>query len=270
MEQGDVALGLFRGPRSTSPLPQAVLAPLIIGLLAFALRVYRLGYQSLWYDEGFSAYLARSPLAELIDYRGMDPHPPLHAVSLGLWTSLAGDSEVALRFPSALAGTVGVILVFRLGASLLGSQTGTYAALLAAVNPFLIYYAQEARPYSFLLALSLGSTILLVHLVRPRPTHPSTSSRPRPGESPAETGRMELGRWAAYVAVTALALWSHYFAVFTLAGHWFLWLIACRRYRPMGCPRLRRGYGLSGCGRAGVAGGDGTADTHGLHAGAGG
>ena len=34
--------------------------------LAFALFTFRLDYQSLWYDEGFSVYLARMSLGEKI------------------------------------------------------------------------------------------------------------------------------------------------------------------------------------------------------------
>jgi hypothetical protein len=40
-------------------------APLVLALLAFALRVYALDRQSLWYDEGFSAFLASLPLREV-------------------------------------------------------------------------------------------------------------------------------------------------------------------------------------------------------------
>lgn len=185
-------------------LARSVLLPLILGLLGFALRVYRLGNQSLWYDEGFSAYIARLPLVQLLDYRGMDPHPPLHALVLGWWTALAGDSEVALRFPSVLAGTAAVLLVYRLGADLLGRRVGVYAALLAAVNPFLIFYAQETRPYSFLLVFCLGSNVIFLRLIASTP-----ASR---------------AFWGWYVAVTVLALWSHYFAAFTVAGQWSLWL----------------------------------------------
>src|SRR5207237_79099 len=84
--------------------------------------------------EGFSAFLAGLPLREVLDYRSMDPHPPLHAWSLHFWTAVAGDSETALRFPSALAGTLAVVLTWRLAAALLGRRAALLAGLLAAVR----------------------------------------------------------------------------------------------------------------------------------------
>ncbi|MCX6021122.1 MAG: glycosyltransferase family 39 protein [Chloroflexi bacterium] len=177
-------------------------APLILALLAFALRVYALGRQSFWYDEGFSAYLASLPPLDALAYRVMDPHPPLHPWSLHVWTAIAGTSETALRFPSAIAGALAVLLIYRLAADLLGRPAGLIAGLLAAVNPFLIYYAQETRSYSYLLCFTLAATMVLLRQLR----HPD--DRPL--------------AWAPYIALMAAALWSHYFALLTLAAHWTL------------------------------------------------
>ena len=47
-----------------------------ITLLAAALRFYRLGQKSIWWDEGFSVFMARLPIAEMIAATAHDTHPP--------------------------------------------------------------------------------------------------------------------------------------------------------------------------------------------------
>src|SRR5690242_9004416 len=78
----------------------------LVGLLLFLIglgpRLYRLGAQSLWLDEGgtWAAVTGQSwgrLLAELVS---PDSAYPLYHVLLKGWVALAGDSEWALRFPS--------------------------------------------------------------------------------------------------------------------------------------------------------------------------
>ena len=72
----------------------------IICLVAFALRIFHLEYQSLWYDEAFSVYLAHFDLTEITARTAADIQPPLYYYLLHFWIALAGDSEFALRFLS--------------------------------------------------------------------------------------------------------------------------------------------------------------------------
>ena len=51
-------------PDSVPPVYRISPAALLVLLLAFALRVYRLDAQSLWYDEGLSVHLAALPLQQ--------------------------------------------------------------------------------------------------------------------------------------------------------------------------------------------------------------
>ena len=64
--------------------------------------------------------------------------------------------------------------------SLFGARAGWIAALLAALNPFLTYYAQETRMYSLsaLLGLLVATTFLHA-FVRPRPPLPAGLRRSR-------------------------------------------------------------------------------------------
>jgi hypothetical protein len=51
---------------------------LLLTLLGLGLRLYRLDAQSLWYDEGFSVYLARMGLGEITARTAADNQPPLY------------------------------------------------------------------------------------------------------------------------------------------------------------------------------------------------
>ena len=189
-------------PARPAPAWEGSLALLILAL-AFAVRTYHLGVQSLWFDEGFSAHLALGSLGAVFTEGSLDPHPPLYYTLLWLWRFPAGGGEFALRFPSAVAGVLAVVLLYRLGRDLAGGTVGLVAALLAAVNPFLAYYGQEVRAYSFMVMLSLLATVLLL----------------RAGQGSV--------RWRWYAVAAAALLASHYFAAFTVATH-ALWLVLGR------------------------------------------
>lgn len=132
-------------------------------LLAAVLRFFRIGHQSLWADEGNTAAMAGRSLAEISARAAADIHPPLYYWLVHLWTRLVGDSEAALRSLSAIWGIVLVWLVFQIGSRLHDRRTGLIAAFFAAVNPFLVYYSQEARMYAQLAALA---ALLFYALVR--------------------------------------------------------------------------------------------------------
>jgi len=170
---------------------------LLIVLCAFALRVYRLGVPSLHGDEAFSAQFTTQPFAKLIAGLGhYDPHPPFYYAHLALWRQAAGSTEFALRFLSVWWGTLLVGLAYRLGKRLGSERLGVTTAVLAAINPFLIWHSQEARMYITLAALALASTALLVRAW--------------------QSGRQRL--WWAWGVVTWLALFTHYFAVFLIVA----------------------------------------------------
>ncbi len=186
-------------------------------LLGFALRVYRLGVDSLWYDETVSALLARKSLAEMWAHTARDIHPPLYYALLHFWRLLAGGSEYSLAFFSVWFGVAGVAMVGYLGWRLFGARVGFLAALLMAINPFSIWYAQEVRMYS----LGVLLTLLLLKFTL---------------DVWDDDGR---GGWALFgVAITsALMLWTLYYAAFTLIAlnlaviSW-LWFKARRKLWP--------------------------------------
>ncbi len=124
------------------------LAPIL--WLAMALRFHQLGLQSFWNDEGNAARLAERSVRLIIKGAAMDIHPPGYYLLLHLWQLGAGRTEFALRDFSALCGLLTVAVVAALGRHLGGKRTGAVAALLLALHPLALYYAQEARMYALL------------------------------------------------------------------------------------------------------------------------
>src|SRR6266851_850520 len=97
----------------------------------------------------------------------------LHDVVLHLWMGLFGDTLVALRSFSALAGTIAIMMVFLVAHETLAltppanenpgesptddrlDLTAAIAALFFAVNLIAIKYSREARMYPLALTLAL-------------------------------------------------------------------------------------------------------------------
>jgi len=125
----------------------------IILAIAFFLRVYHLGFRDFWYDEVNSFYYSQHPLNNW--------NPPLYWILLHFWIKVFGISEFSLRFPSLAFSFISVFLVYLLGKRFFNPRVGIYAAVFMAFSPFHIQYAQEARPYSLSLFLSILSTYML-------------------------------------------------------------------------------------------------------------
>ena len=129
---------------------------------------------------------------------------------------MVGDGETALRSLSALFGVATVAAIWAAARELVSERAGLAAAALAAVNPFLVWYSQEARAYALLALLCAVSFWLFARALA------------RPGEGRA------LAWWAL---ASSLAFATHYFAAFTivpeaillavLSGRTRAWAIAC-------------------------------------------
>ncbi|MBC7262726.1 MAG: glycosyltransferase family 39 protein [Chloroflexi bacterium] len=146
-----------------------LLAALI--LIAFGVRVYRLEAQPLWTDEGLSLYRARLDLPGILSneivVRGVvtkDTTPPFYFLLLHFLRAGAGESVFALRMLGVMAGVLMVPLLFLLGQRLFSKQAGLATAFLGALSPFHVWYSQDARTYSLLIALSLISVYALLRM----------------------------------------------------------------------------------------------------------
>jgi hypothetical protein len=197
----------------------------LVGLvvLAAALRLWRIGHQSFWLDETFTASLVDEDLGGLVSgVRETESTPHLYYLLAWLWARAAGDGEAALRTLSALFGIAAVPLAYAAARELLRPRIALIAAALVAVNPWLVWYSQEARAYSLLVLLSTLSLLYFVRAWRA----PAARARGEPPGAAARGGGPAPGRTLALWALaSALAVLTHYFAAFLVApeGLALLW-----------------------------------------------
>lgn len=153
--------------KTRSTEPAALLVPLMVLLLAAAVRIVGMGHFPVWTDEGWTAW-ATEHLSQVFTNIAEDRHPPLYFFGLALWQDVAGMSRVALRLPSVWSGLLVVALTWRIGRRVLGARAALYAALLVAVIPATVYYTTEIRHFGWLtLMLCLSSWAFLRVLHRP-------------------------------------------------------------------------------------------------------
>jgi len=151
---------------------------MLLLLLTFARLVWRLDAKDLWLDESFSLQRAESswidifhgiiPVSDGVDtVQTIDQHPLAFFALLGVAVRLLGKSEFALRLPSVAAATLLVPVCWAFARRLarrgvLPPAAPAFGALLAAVNPFYLWYGQEVRMYAQVALLAILSTYLLV------------------------------------------------------------------------------------------------------------
>lgn len=185
-------------------------------LLALGVRFWRLTYHSLWFDETMSLFWASQPAARIWDV-GMhlveDKHPPLYHLLLHEWMMLFGSGDAAVRSLGAVLGALAVLPAFGIGRILGNRRAGALAALLVALNPFLVWYSQEAR--MFMPATTFGLFGLYGLL--------------RGWQScwAAADGTHRLGWWGLALAGFVFSVYSYLFGLFflVLAALWLIVLL---------------------------------------------
>jgi hypothetical protein len=123
-----------------------------------------------WIDEGLSVGISSYPLHDVPSVLREDGSPPLYYLLLHLWMRAFGSGETATHTLSLLAATLTIPVAWWAGRTLFGVRAAWTSAALAAINPFLTYYAQETRMYalSALLGLVVAATFLQAFAVRDR------------------------------------------------------------------------------------------------------
>ncbi|MBI5305898.1 MAG: glycosyltransferase family 39 protein [Chloroflexi bacterium] len=191
--------------------------PEIIILVAFGLRAFRLDWQSLWYDEAFSVYLAQFNLADITARTAVDIQPPLYYYLLHFWISLAGGSEFSVRFLSLVFGVLMIPLMFVAARRLFDRNAAWIAAIIAAFSSLYVWYSQEARMYTLLTFLLLLSSYAL--------WRECEGKKGNKGNQRTEGNQGTRGNWGIVFAVANVAAcYTHYFA-FVIVAFQFLFTI---------------------------------------------
>jgi mannosyltransferase len=178
--------------------------------LGAAVRFASLGLQSYHHDEVITAMrVIPGSFGDMLhSVKASESNPPLYYVLAWGWAKAFGTGEFGLRSLTALFGAATVPIGYLIGRQLASCRAGLILAGLIAVNPMLIWYSQEARSYALLVFFGAVSLLFFARALSTR-------------------GGRDLGFWAL---ASALALCSHYFAVFAVAIE-ALWLIVVLRDR---------------------------------------
>ncbi|RLT45869.1 MAG: hypothetical protein DWI63_03660, partial [Chloroflexi bacterium] len=136
----------------------------LLCLIASALYGYRIDVRPLWWDEGFSIYVARLAPLDLLRTLAADVHPPAYFLLLSGWTSLIGAAPFSVRSLSVLTSVLTVALLYAAGRRTNGSAGAVMTAALSIVSPYLLYYARETRMYSLGILLAAAALYAFLRL----------------------------------------------------------------------------------------------------------
>ena len=129
--------------------------------LAFLLRLWKASGTFLNLDEAMHFLAAnKSSLAEAYQTSLTLAHPPLLILFLHVWRKL-GTSELFLRLPSVIAGTIFCWIFFRWLTRLLGPTVGWIGFILAGFLPVFIELSAEVRQYPLLLCFMMAAACML-------------------------------------------------------------------------------------------------------------
>ena len=170
------------------------------------MRIPRM-FDSLWYDEAFTARIVGLPAAQFMPAVQGDIHPPLWYAIDWLNARIFGMSEASLRLPAFVCGLLLIVYGYRLVKALgLSEKTALVYAALIAVLPAALYYSAEARGYTLLAVLAFGALIGILE--------------ERPGVYLVHAAALPLAHNIGFV----------YLAIFTAVGAAY-WLVGARNAR---------------------------------------
>ncbi|MFH1219599.1 MAG: glycosyltransferase family 39 protein [Candidatus Eisenbacteria bacterium] len=181
-------------------------------LIALALLVAALvprlmiAHRAIWFDERFTMMNTTS-VSQAIAFCVKDVHPPLYFILVAAWRMVLPSTEFSLRVFSLIFGIASLVGIFLVARSIAGRRAGIAAFLVGALSPYHWLFSTELRPYAMFLAFSAFSTWAFLRLLK--------------------TGER---RYFLIVAVlSALNLYTHYFAVFLVAVQILVFLITVLR-----------------------------------------
>lgn len=176
---------------------QALTLLVALILAGLALRLHRLDYFSFRGDEAFTVInWVSQPLLETLqgEIPLKDPQPPLTFAIFRGWALLFGTGEWMMRLLPALLSLVGIAAMYALAHHIGGRGAGLLAATLSLLHPFLVWHAQDAKPYAVWVAVSTCAAWLGLRALK----------------------RDRLPDWLLYVVIATLAAYLYYLELFLL------------------------------------------------------
>src|SRR5260370_37813902 len=138
-------------------------------LTAAVLYSFHIGREPLGASEAYSALAAAQPSVLMVAQTALrlDPGKPvLYHLLLHWFCGWFGSSETSLRALSMLFALSSVALINALSLELCGPDVVLAAALVWALNPLAVLFAQWARMYSMFIAVTLAHLLAMARLRR--------------------------------------------------------------------------------------------------------
>lgn len=177
-----------------------MIAAVVVGV---ALRFVNLGAAPLWFDEMYTYRLLAMPWHGYLGQVLQDNQAPVYYVATKPWVEYMGTSPWMMRIPGLFASAACIPLAAAVARLSAGARAARVVAWVAAISPFLVQHAQDARPYAPLAAIATANLLLLMRFL--------TGRAPR------------LGFWWVVTGIGVVA--THFFGIFFLAGEGLALLI---------------------------------------------
>jgi uncharacterized membrane protein len=168
------------------------------GILTYVIVMLLSRGQSIWFDEGYSIFLAKQSFGELLSLTAVDAHPPFYYVLLKLWGDLFGFSEFVLRSLSGILAGGSVAGSLLLMKRLFGVRALLITAPILLLAPFLLRYGYEVRMYALATFIGVMATYTLIRAREN--THP-------------------YAWWIVYAALVALGMYTLYMTLALWVAH---------------------------------------------------
>ncbi len=167
-------------------------------VVPIVLSVTYFSHQSLRLDEAQSLWQSSRGFKDVVTVVAGDVHVPLYHLVLRLWRLYVGDSVMFARLLSLLAYVLSIPMMYLLGATAYSRRVGLFASFLFSISPFMNWYGNEIRMYTFFTLLVITNQYLFLRLFKDK--IPSDHV------------------WSGYILTALLGVFTHYFFLLNLAS----------------------------------------------------
>jgi mannosyltransferase len=169
---------------------------LLLTAVGAIMRLYNLGFNSLWLDEISTYRYAIGSFEGMWQMMstGTDYSPPLFFVLEHFMLQVLGVTEWSMRIIPAIFSIATIPAIYLVGKEFKDKYVGLIAAAFFTFSPFLLWYSQDARPYG--VALFFVTVMFLFYL-----------------KAEKSDNTQSWKDWALFGAFSALAFWTHYYTI---------------------------------------------------------
>lgn len=128
----------------------------IILMISLALRVWFLDKpEGLWNDEYVSWFIAQKlSFRDSVNAIFSNCHMPFYYLYIKCWLLFFPDTDMSLRLSSVFPSVLAIPAIYVCAREYFDKKIAKFTAFISAINSFLIYFAQEVRPYSLIFLFS--------------------------------------------------------------------------------------------------------------------